>query len=349
MIGHRLGAGLRLGSWLAGLTASVVMLVRLGHGSLAAPSAAGGGPGVAQWLTTRDPSAVLMTAVRLAALGTALYLLAATVFALVARATHSATLISLSNRVSAPLIRRVVGSTVGLAIAVGPLMVADAGWAAPAPAPTWSAVVGDTPGPPVSVEGPTPGSSVSAVEAPAAGVPVDPPTLRRLPDDRPGPAGDPTTLLPATSRPTPTTATPTTSVPPPTTAPTTFAPTPPPTTTAPATSAPTPEARPTITAAPSPGDPGPSTPPPRPLQPAQSPPTAPRAADSAPTWAVRPGDHLWLIAARTLEAARQRPVSDAEVAPYWETVVRENRSRLPDPANADLLYVGMHIVLPPTP
>lgn len=67
------------------------------------------------------------------------------------------------------------------------------------------------------------------------------------------------------------------------------------------------------------------------------------------TWTVRPGDHLWRIALLSLQAARRRPVSDAEVAPYWLSVVERNRASLPDPANADLLYVGMTVVLPPIP
>lgn len=67
------------------------------------------------------------------------------------------------------------------------------------------------------------------------------------------------------------------------------------------------------------------------------------------TWTVRPGESLWRIALLSLQAARRRPVSDAEVAPYWLSVVERNRASLPDPANADLLYVGMTVVLPPIP
>jgi hypothetical protein len=77
----------------------------------------------------------------------------------------------------------------------------------------------------------------------------------------------------------------------------------------------------------------------------------PAAAPAAPaepaTWTIRKGDHLWGVAHATLAAARGRAVTDAEVAVYWRRVVEINRTRLKDPQNADLIFAGQKILLPP--
>ena len=76
--------------------------------------------------------------------------------------------------------------------------------------------------------------------------------------------------------------------------------------------------------------------------------TAPDAAEGA-TWLVRPGDHLWSIAERTLASAWARPVSDDEVTPYWRELVEHNRDRLADPSNPDLIFPDQTILLPAPP
>lgn len=68
-----------------------------------------------------------------------------------------------------------------------------------------------------------------------------------------------------------------------------------------------------------------------------------------PTWEVRRGDHFWSIAQRVLADAWHRPVTDHEVVPYWRVLVDENRARLADPANPDLLFAGQALVVPPPP
>ena len=81
--------------------------------------------------------------------------------------------------------------------------------------------------------------------------------------------------------------------------------------------------------------------------------SAPQTPVAAPapsqTWEVRPGDHLWGIAERTLAEAWRRRPRDSEITPYWRAVVDANRPQLADPANPDLLFAGQTIALPPPP
>ena len=78
-------------------------------------------------------------------------------------------------------------------------------------------------------------------------------------------------------------------------------------------------------------------------------PVAEPAPAPTPTWTVAPGDHLWSISSRVLTSAWGRPPADVEVVPYWERVIDENRTRLADPANPDLLFPGQVLVVPSPP
>jgi hypothetical protein len=73
------------------------------------------------------------------------------------------------------------------------------------------------------------------------------------------------------------------------------------------------------------------------------------AATTGDTWTVRPGDHLWAIAEAVVGPTADGPVDEAAVARYWESLVELNRSRLADPGNADLLFAGQVMLLPPWP
>jgi len=64
---------------------------------------------------------------------------------------------------------------------------------------------------------------------------------------------------------------------------------------------------------------------------------------------VQPGEHLWVIAERTLARAWGRPPTDAEIEPYWRDLVAANRGVLADPANPDLVYPGQVFGLPAVP
>jgi nucleoid-associated protein YgaU len=64
---------------------------------------------------------------------------------------------------------------------------------------------------------------------------------------------------------------------------------------------------------------------------------------------VQPGDHLWAIAEAELQRAWGRAPSDRQIDPYWRLLVAQNRDRLHDPANPDLLFPGDRISLPSAP
>ncbi len=65
------------------------------------------------------------------------------------------------------------------------------------------------------------------------------------------------------------------------------------------------------------------------------------------TWVVEPGDSLWSIAAEVTALPDGSSPGERAVAHYWRRLVEANRSHLVDPANADLLIPGQHLVVPP--
>ena len=97
----------------------------------------------------------------------------------------------------------------------------------------------------------------------------------------------------------------------------------------------------------------PPTPPPTTAAPAVAP-AAPAAPADTPAvapsaeWVVERGDHLWHIAESTLTTAWGRPPTDAEIVPYWRSLIETNRSRLVDHDNPDLITIGQRFALPPT-
>lgn len=95
--------------------------------------------------------------------------------------------------------------------------------------------------------------------------------------------------------------------------------------------------------------PSPATPVMRRLPDVPAPAPAEELSAGATEWEVRPGDHLWSVAARTLASTWGTAVSDGEVTPYWRAVVDANRDRLVDPANTDLILPGQVLTLPTPP
>ena len=83
------------------------------------------------------------------------------------------------------------------------------------------------------------------------------------------------------------------------------------------------------------------------VPPAATQPGGPQA--SAATWRVVPGECFWSIAEDVLARAWGRPPSDAEIVPYWRTLIEANRSALADPANEDLIFPGQVFTVPPPP
>jgi nucleoid-associated protein YgaU len=71
-------------------------------------------------------------------------------------------------------------------------------------------------------------------------------------------------------------------------------------------------------------------------------------ANPAPTSVVvEPGDHLWKISEEHLADVLGRPAEDAEVDPYWRSVIETNRERLLS-GDPDLIFPGETVALPPT-
>lgn len=57
------------------------------------------------------------------------------------------------------------------------------------------------------------------------------------------------------------------------------------------------------------------------------------------------GDHLWRIAERTLAARMGRPPTDAEIMPYWSTLIAANRDRLVT-GDPNFIFVGQRFRIP---
>lgn len=77
--------------------------------------------------------------------------------------------------------------------------------------------------------------------------------------------------------------------------------------------------------------------------------TPPSSAPAPSSHVVTRGEHLWAVAESTLAAAWSTPPADGQIDPYWRELIRRNRSRLPDPANPDLVHPGLELDLPPVP
>ncbi|HEX4902590.1 MAG TPA: hypothetical protein VFV42_07255 [Acidimicrobiales bacterium] len=75
----------------------------------------------------------------------------------------------------------------------------------------------------------------------------------------------------------------------------------------------------------------------------------PAAPTPPTTWSVAAGESLWSIAEEVLFDARGRPPTDAEVDPFWRSLVERNRARLADPTDPDLIHPGLVLELPPVP
>jgi hypothetical protein len=83
--------------------------------------------------------------------------------------------------------------------------------------------------------------------------------------------------------------------------------------------------------------------PPQPTTTTTLPPSVPPPAPVAPIVdstevVVRPGESFWSIA--VAEAGSR------DLVVYWRALIAENRDRLVDPGNPDLLLVGQRLVLP---
>jgi hypothetical protein len=81
-------------------------------------------------------------------------------------------------------------------------------------------------------------------------------------------------------------------------------------------------------------------------------PDAPETADAPEVAAeheVVAGEHLWSIATDHLAAHLDRAPTDAEVTEHWQRLIDDNRERLANPDDPDLIFPGQRLVLPDPP
>ena len=308
----RTGGALVLTAWLAALIGTLQVLTVVGHGRLGSPPLTAGAHAFQGWAAARDAPTIAMATVRVIAVALAWYLLVATAAGWAARLTRLAAAVKVTDAVTVPSLRRLLGATVGLALLAVP--VAGCASTSSARPPTAASTGAPPPGPPVLrllPDDPSP--------PPTTSVPRTPPTAA---------AGPPATSTPALSTPalpTPALSTPARSTPALST----------PALSTPAMSTPamsTSTGRPTAPLRPK----GPSTP-------AAAPTDSPAARPT--TWTVRPGDSFWHVARTLLTDAHGRPPTDAEIVPYWRSLIEVNRSRLDDPHNPDLLFPGQELTV----
>jgi hypothetical protein len=62
---------------------------------------------------------------------------------------------------------------------------------------------------------------------------------------------------------------------------------------------------------------------------------------------VRPGESLWTIASDTVEVRFGGHASETEVARYWVALMAANQAAVAVTGDADIIYPGMTVVLPP--
>jgi hypothetical protein len=79
---------------------------------------------------------------------------------------------------------------------------------------------------------------------------------------------------------------------------------------------------------------------------AGSPPPSDPVRPAEGDWTVRPGDHLWSIAAHVVASSGGDAADDRVVGRYWVHLVEANRDRLVEPDDPDLILPGQRLRLP---
>lgn len=302
----------RTATWLVALTTIGLALWLLGHSSLATPPLA---PAHwAAWAARRDPLTAAMAILRVVALVVTAYLWVTTALHLAASTSRSSLLHALAATVTVPAARRLLGSAAGLGLSAAVVLAPVAAGSPHRGGPAGS-------GSPATMHEVTPppsGPSVPPTTG-AAGRPDAPAGAQHVASEHELPPSTTTIVTPASPHPSTT---------PPPSAPA-----------VPSTAATPPGAGAPSTTAPQ-GNPAPAD---QRSFPALGPPAP------TETWTVAPGDNFWFEAEQVLARAWGRSPSDAEIVPYWRTLIEANRAALADPANPDLIFPGQRFNVPPPP
>lgn len=307
---RRLQDVLPLLAWFGSLAAGIVLFTQLGDGALATPALTDV-DGWRAWFAGQDAVLAGVALLRLLVLALAWYLVGVTTIGLVARLLRLASLVRVADAISGPIVRHVLRQALGVSLAVG--VVAASTGAAPRDV----------------VERDVTGGAISAIAVDADRDAADDTwgQARTVTADR---EGDATTVQ------------------------------------ARAVSdgsvddAATLRARPIVDDAPTIaaqalGEVEEERVTAVPLPPALADPA--RSSDDPTTTPVRdevperehtvaPGEHLWSIAAQVVEEALERQPTDAEVSAYWQVLVEDNRERLANPDDPDLLFPDQVLRLP---
>ena len=296
-------SALGLAAWTAGLVVVTRLLLAAGATSLAVPLTSF--DELSAWASETPPADMAMGGLRLAAIAGAVYLLAVTVLATLARLFRLRAAAVLVDSISPRAVRRLVTGGSGIGLVVG-------GIVGVLPTPT-------LPAPPASTATATP--TAPTVPPPPA-VPEPPPTatMSRLADASGPPAGDPLPRV-AVAGDAPTDA--------PTGDPNGGGPAP---------------GSATMTRL---GEPAPVAGARDPAGPVAPPGAPPPPAIDPTAWVVEQADSFWSIAAEVTAAPDGSPADERTVTRYWHALIEANRSRLPDPANPDLLVPGQRLTVPP--
>ena len=308
---RRLQDVLPLAAWLGSLTAGIVLFTQLGDGALATPALTDAA-GWRSWLQGQEAVLAGVALLRLLVLGLAWYLVGVTTLGLVARLLRLASLARVADAISGPIVRHVLRQALGVSMAVG--VVAASTGAAPRAASDLGAG-GDT----VVAAAVDDGARADARSATSDhGRGYAAPTVRPIADAGSGPT---VSAQPMDAERGPDATDRVTAVPLP-----------------PALSGPI-----EAPGADELGDVGPADDGPGEVASAASPAGAPPVEQEH---TVSSGEHLWSIAAQVVEGALGRTASDAEVGAYWQVLIEDNRDRLANPDDPDLLFPAQVLRLP---
>lgn len=130
--------------WIAALLAVVVLLHRVGLGTLSTPPLLDRSE-LRLWLDARDAVTVAFALIRLVALALGWYLLVVTVFGLTARVTQIPALVRVTDMATVPAVRRVLGAIagVGLTASAATLVATSVLGDRPAPVESTTDAIGD--------------------------------------------------------------------------------------------------------------------------------------------------------------------------------------------------------------